>query len=52
MTKQEVVEKTGRNIYAIWLEMAMRHFYEEEPEQGFKVAEIFVKELLLQEPGF
>lgn len=52
MTEKEIAQYCEKSLHQIWLEMAMRHFYEEEPEQGFAVAEIFVKELLRQEPRF
>lgn len=52
MTKQEVVERCGKNVYCIWLELAMRHFNEQDPNASFVLAENFIKELLCQNPGF
>ena len=42
----------GKSVYQIWLEVAMRHFDDRDPEIGFVVAEAFIKELLKQQPKF
>lgn len=52
MTAHQVVEHCGRNVYQIWLELAMKHFNEADPSASFVLAENFVKELLCQEPKF
>lgn len=45
MTKEQLVEHTGKNLYQIWLEMAMRHFDYRDPELSFAIARAFLSEL-------
>lgn len=52
MTKQEVIERCGKSVYQIWLELALRHFEVRDPSASFALAESFIKELLLQDPKF
>lgn len=52
MTVQEVMNLCGRSVYQIWLEMAIRHYNDQDPEHGFVIADSFIKELLRQEPKF
>ena len=52
MTKQQVMELTYSSVYSIWLQVAIRHFDELDPEHGFEVATNFVRELLKQNPEF
>jgi hypothetical protein len=52
MTPKEIVECTGKNVYQIWLEVAMREFDAADPRSGFKMGEIFVDALLDENPHF
>ena len=47
MTKNQIVEATGRNVYHIWLDVAMgRYVTGTTPKQAFDHADRFVEELL------
>lgn len=50
MTKNQVIEMTGQNVYQIWLSIAMSRFDHLDPEHSFKLGELFVHELLQQDP--
>lgn len=50
MTKETIIEKSGRNIYQIWLDLAISRYTPDDPLWSFRLADQFVKNLLAYVP--
>ena len=49
MTKQEILEFSGKSVYQIWLEVAIAHFVSSSAQVSFAKADHFVSELMKRE---